>query len=52
MRNMRAQIASPAVIAVFVSQKDNPEHCVTAGRACQRFALAATPLGLKHAFIN
>jgi len=37
---------------VFVAQHDNPEHWVLAGRACQRFALAATALGLKHAFIN
>ena len=46
------QIASSPGIAVFVSQKDDPEHWVLAGRACQRFALAATALGLKHAFIN
>ncbi len=46
------QIASSAGIAVFVAQHDNPEHWVLAGRACQRFALAATALGLKHAFIN
>jgi nitroreductase len=46
------QIASSAGIAVFVSKKDDPEHWVAAGRACQRFALAATSLGMKHAFIN
>jgi hypothetical protein len=46
------QIASSAGIAVFVSQHDNPEHWVLAGRASQRFALQATALGLKHAFIN
>jgi Nitroreductase family len=46
------QISSSAGIAVFVGQKDNPEHWVHAGRASQRFALAATALGLKHAFIN
>lgn len=46
------QIASSAGIAVFVAQKDDPQHWVLAGRACQRFALAATALGLKHAFIN
>ena len=34
------------------SQKDDREHWVLAGRACQRFALQATALGLKHAFIN
>jgi Nitroreductase family len=46
------QIASSAGIAVFVSQQDNPEHWVLAGRASQRFALQATALGIKHAFVN
>jgi nitroreductase len=45
-------IASSAGIAVFVAERDDPEHWVLAGRACQRFALAATALGLKHAFLN
>ena len=46
------QIRSSAGIAVFVSQKDDREHWVQAGRACQRFALKATALGLKLAFLN
>lgn len=46
------QIASSAGIAVFAAEKDDPEHWVLAGRACQRFALQATALGMKHAFIN
>jgi nitroreductase len=46
------QLASSSGIAVFVSQKNNPEHWILAGRACQRFALQATALGLKYAFIN
>ncbi len=46
------QIRSSAGIAVFVAQKNDREHWVLAGRACQRFALQATALGLKHAFIN
>ena len=46
------QISSSAGIAVFVAQKEDREHWVLAGRACQRFALQATALGLKHAFIN
>lgn len=46
------QIASSAGIAVFSGEKDDPEHWVLAGRACQRFALQATALGMKHAFIN
>lgn len=46
------QIASSAGVAVFLAQKEDREHWVRAGRACQRFALQATALGLKHAFIN
>ncbi|MDZ4843699.1 MAG: nitroreductase family protein [Hyphomicrobium aestuarii] len=43
---------SSAGIAVFVSQSDDKDHWVRAGRACQRFALQATALGLKTAYIN
>ncbi len=46
------QIRSSAGLAVFVSERDDKEHWVRAGRACQRFALQATALGMKHAFIN
>lgn len=45
-------IASSSGIAVFVGQREDHEHWVLAGRAAQRFALQATALGLKHAFIN
>ncbi len=51
-RNNAAKIASSSGIAVFVSAKDDPEHWVLAGQACQRFALQATAMGLKHAFLN
>jgi nitroreductase len=46
------QIDSSAGLAVFVSQHDDREHWFKTGRSCQRFALQATALGLKHAFIN
>lgn len=46
------QIASSSGIAVFVAAHENPEHWVQVGRACQRFALRATALGLKTAHIN
>lgn len=45
-------IDSSAGIAVFVGDRDDREHWVRVGEACQRFALAATALGLKLAFIN
>jgi hypothetical protein len=48
----RKQIASSAGIAVFSSARNDKAHWVAAGRACQRFALQATALGLKYAFIN
>ncbi len=46
------QIASSVGLAVFMAAKDDPEHWVLAGRACLRFALQATAIGLKHAFLN
>lgn len=46
------QLRSSAGLAVFVSQHEDKEHWIRAGRACQRFALQATALGLKHAFVN
>ncbi len=48
----RAQIASSAGLAVFVSDHDDRGHWLAAGRAYQRFALCATALGIKHAFLN
>lgn len=46
------QIKSSAGIAVFVGAQANPLHWLAVGQACQRFALQATAMGLKHAFIN
>ena len=48
----RRQIASSAGVAVFVAEREDHEHWVQAGRAAQRFALQATALGLKCAFVN
>lgn len=47
-----AQLQSSAGVAVFIAAKDDREHWVLVGRACQRFALQATALGLKVAFVN
>ncbi len=46
------QLRSSSGVAVFVSSLNDSEHWCQAGRACQRFALQATALGLKVAFIN
>ncbi|KAF1722822.1 Acg family FMN-binding oxidoreductase [Pseudoxanthomonas wuyuanensis] len=47
-----AQVRSSAVIAVFVSEHDDREHWIEAGRCYQRFALQATALGIRNAFLN
>ncbi len=47
-----AQLRSSAGAAVFVGAGETAADWVAVGRACQRFALQATALGLKHAFIN
>lgn len=46
------QIRSSSGLAVFVSERDDKAHWVEAGRSYQRFALQATALGIRHAFIN
>lgn len=51
-RKIVSQVRSSAGLAVFVSEKDDRDHWVAAGRAYQRFALQATVLGIRHAFLN
>jgi len=46
------QVRSSAGFAMFVTDRNDPEHWVQAGRSYQRFALAATARGVKHAFLN
>jgi hypothetical protein len=46
------QIDSSAGLAIFVGARADQAHWMRVGRACQRFALTATHLGLKHAFVN
>jgi hypothetical protein len=45
-------IRSSAGIAVFVSEHSDQEHWVETGRCYERFALQATALGIKNAFLN
>lgn len=47
-----AQIRSSSGLAIVVSGGNDKAHWVEAGRSVQRFALAATALGMRHAFIN
>lgn len=46
------QIRSSSGLAVFVSDQDDKAYWVQSGRSYQRFALQATALGIRHAFIN
>lgn len=46
------QLRSSAGVAIFLGASADPAHWVRVGRACQRFALQATALGLKCAFVN
>ncbi len=46
------QIDSSAGIAIFLAEREDKAHWISVGRACQRFALAATASGLKYAFVN
>jgi hypothetical protein len=45
-------IRSSPLIAVFASRRDDPEGWIETGRAYERFALQATALGIRNAFIN
>ncbi len=46
------QIRSSAGIAVFVGAVADPAHWVEVGRCYERFALQATALGIRNAFLN
>ena len=48
----RDHIRSSAGVIAFISEENNIESWIKSGRSYQRFALQATALGLKHAFIN
>lgn len=51
-RKYRAQIDTSAGIVVLAADRSDKAHWIAVGRACQRFGLQATALGLKYAFIN
>ncbi|NJO32484.1 MAG: Tat pathway signal protein [Rhodospirillales bacterium] len=46
------QISSSAAIAVFAASSDDKAGWIASGRAYQRFALQATALNIRNAFIN
>ena len=48
----RAHVNSSAGIAVFVADRDDPEHWIRVGRSFERFSLQATTLGIRNAHLN
>jgi len=46
------QVRNSAGIAVFVSERSDKAHWVEAGRCYERFALQATAMGIRNAFLN
>ena len=46
------QVRNSVGIAVFVSEANDKAHWIEAGRCYERFALQATALGLRNAFLN
>jgi len=46
------QIRNSSGIAVFVSEANDKAHWIEVGRCYERFALQATALGLRNAFLN
>ena len=49
---IRRQVKSSSGLAVIVSDKDDVQHWIEAGRCYERFALQATSLGIRNAFLN
>lgn len=46
------QVRTASGIAVFVSEANDPAHWIETGRCYERFALQATALGVRNAFLN
>lgn len=46
------QLRSSAGVAVFLAGQADKANWLEVGRCCQRFALQATALGLRYAFLN
>ena len=46
------QLRSSAGVVVFLSDRNDPQHWIEVGRCYERFALQATALGIRNAFLN
>lgn len=51
-RRYREQLDSSAGIVVLAADRSDRSNWVSVGRACQRFGLQATALGLRYSFVN
>lgn len=49
---VRKLVDSSAGIAIFVSENNDAQHWIEAGRCYEHFALRATTLGIKNSFLN
>lgn len=48
----REALDSSAGVVVLAADRSDKAHWIAVGRACQRFGLQATALGLKYSFVN
>lgn len=51
-RKYRDELESSAGVVILAADRSDTSHWIAVGRACQRFGLQATALGLKYSFIN
>lgn len=51
-KKYREELDSSAGVVVLAADRSDKSHWIAVGRACQRFGLQATALGLKYSFIN
>ncbi|WP_349538096.1 Tat pathway signal protein [Bradyrhizobium sp. AS23.2] len=51
-RKYREELDSSAGVVVLAADRSDKSHWISVGRACQRFGLQATALGLKYSFVN
>ncbi|WIW48158.1 Tat pathway signal protein [Bradyrhizobium sp. 62B] len=51
-KKYREQLAASAGVVALAADRNDKSHWIAVGRACQRFGLQATALGLKYAFVN
>lgn len=51
-KKYRDELDSSAGVVVLAADRSDKTHWIAVGRACQRFGLQATALGLKYSFVN